>query len=215
MTVKMVSVTDNSEKSLEFYGRICYDSADKMNDRSNETFLFNLLKNGHLSILEHASASFYIEGVSRACTHQLVRHRLASYTQESQRYVKAEDFGYTVPPEVGDNPEALKVFRETVDQVQKGYDKLISLGIKKQDARFLLPNAAHTTIAMTANFREWLHIIDLRVSRHAQWEIREMVMQVWKELYRQAPAVFGPTYFLHWSKDFDYKKEIFDKHIIS
>lgn len=215
MNIKLVSITENSEKNLEFYGRICYDSGDKTGENTSETFLFNLLKNGHLSILEHASASFFIDGVSRACTHQLVRHRLASYTQQSQRYVRADDFGYTIPHEVRDNPEALRLYRKTIAQVQESYDELIKLGIKKQDARFLLPNAAHTTIAMTANFREWLHIIDLRVSRHAQWEIREMTVLIWKELFQRAPSVFGLTYFLHWSKDFDYKKEMFEKHINS
>ncbi len=209
MTVSLVSITEDAEKKIERFGRICYDSGAKATGESYAVFIENLLKNGHLSILEHASASFLLEGVSRACTHQLVRHRLASYTQKSQRYVREGDFEYTVPPDIAASAEAKKLFETVMAGIRDGYRRLVELGVRKEDARFLLPNAAHTAIAMTANFREWLHVIDLRVSRHAQWEIRDMTVAVWRELFRRCPSVFGPAYFDNWSRDADYKRAVF------
>ncbi len=184
-----------------------------MQESSHEALLSGLLKNGHHSLFEHACATFLIDEISRSCSHQLVRHRFASFTQESQRYVKEEALNYTVPPSIGSNPEAMEIFQESQLKSHESYNLLIDLGIKKEDARYVNPNASRTTIAMTANFREWLHIIDLRVSLHAQWEIRDLCTLVWKELFRNAPSVFGFCYFQYWSKDADYKKEIFENKI--
>ncbi len=213
MNIKLLSITGNPEKHIEFCSRVCYDSFDKTTDESHEILLANLLKNGHHSLFEHASASFLIDEISRSCSHQLVRQRHASFSQKSQRYVKDNNFGYTVPPLIKNNPEALEVYEEAVLRIQESYNLLIDLGIRKEDARFILPNASHTTVAVTANFREWLHIIDLRVSLQAQWEIRELTTLIWKELFQRAPVVFGMTYFQYWSKDADYKREIFEKNI--
>ncbi len=213
MIVKLISSTDKPEKHIEYCARTSYDSLDKMADGSHAGFLSNLLRNGHLSVFEHASATFLIDEISRAASHQLVRHRLATYTQKSQRYVKENDFGYVVPPSVEADPEALAKYRETVNAIRSAYNFLAEKGIKREDARFLLPNAAHTTLTMTANFREWFVVLDLRVSPHAQWEIRELGVRIWKELYAVAPVVFGLTYFENWSKDFDYKKRIFEERI--
>lgn len=213
MEVRLLSYNPDPEKLIEYCARISYDSVGKISPDSHKAFLGVLLKNGHLSVFEHAAATFYIDGISRACSHQLVRQRLASYTQKSQRYVNETDFSYVIPPSVKGNPEALELFEETMVRIREGYQVLVDLGVLKEDARFLLPNAADTTITMTANFREWLHVIDLRVSRHAQWEIRDMCVLIWKELYRTAPEVFSLTYFQHWSKDLEYKKEIFEKEI--
>lgn len=213
MKVTLLAMTPEPEKTIEFSSRLCYASGDKIAEGTADKLLSVLLKNGHLSVFEHACASFHIEGISRACTHQLVRQRLASFSQQSQRYVKEAAFDYVTPPEVSEKPEAKQAYDSLMRDIQAAYNRLTELGIKKEDARFVLPNACETTLSMTANFREWLHIIDLRVSTHAQWEIRELLILVWKELYLKAPVVFGDTYFKHWSKDFDYKSQIFEKRI--
>lgn len=213
MTIDLFEYTPDPEKLIEYSARVCYFSQDKITPTSHEKLLVGLLKNGHLSVFEHASATFLIEKISRACSHQLVRHRLASFSQQSQRYVEETGFSYVVPPQIEENAEARDVYLETMNMIQRAYEKLITLGIKREDARFLLPNATYTTISMTANFREWLHVIDMRVSQHAQWEIRELLTRIWKELYGVAPVVFGMTYFEHWSKDVEFKRDVFQRRI--
>ncbi|MEJ5284547.1 MAG: FAD-dependent thymidylate synthase [Brevinematia bacterium] len=215
MKVELISITLDSEKHIEYCARTCYNSLDKMTADSHKVFLSNLIKNGHLSVLEHSFASFLIDEISRACSHQLVRQRIASFSQRSQRYVNEKNFTFVIPPEIEENNTTKEIYLESIKSIQDAYNKLIELGIKKEDARFLLPNATHTTITMTANFREWLHIIDLRVSRHAQWEIRDLFIEIWKKLYEKAPTVFSDVYFLNWSKDYEYKKEIFETKIQS
>lgn len=213
MLVKLISATDNPEKHIEACARVCYESQDRIDDNTYIRFLTSLLQRGHLSVFEHAFASFHIEGISRATSHQLVRHRIASYSQKSQRYVKESGFDYTIPDDVRKNPEALQIYSDIVQQIQEAYQKLSGMGIKKEDARFLLPNATHTTIVMTADFREWFNVIDLRVSSHAQWEIRRMATQIWKNLYSIAPVTFGLEYFKNWSKDFEFKQKLFQEEI--
>lgn len=213
MTITLLQYTPDPEKTIEYSARMCYLSHEKITSTSHEKFLSGLLKNGHFSVFEHASATFLIKGISRACSHQLVRHRIASFSQQSQRYVEEEDFPYVIPPEIEKTPKALTIYQTTIHTIQQAYEQLVSLGIKREDARFLLPNATATSLSMTTNFREWLHIIDMRVSPHAQWEIRNLLTIIWKELYNIAPTVFGLTYFEHWSKEAEYKKEIFYKHI--
>lgn len=215
MVVKLLSITKDPQKHIEYCARICYDSTHRITEDSHKSFIINILKNGHLSVLEHATATFYIDEISRSCSHQLVRHRLASYSQRSQRYVNEDDFKYVVPQSIEENEEAKKIFLQTMAVIKENYKMLLDIGIYKEDARFILPNATSTTLTMTANFREWLHIIDLRVGRHAQWEIRKLLIEIWRILYRNAPEVFGETYFATWSKDFDYKKEILENFIKS
>jgi len=214
MNVKLLNITENCEKHIEFCARTCYNSKDRITEDSHKVFISNLMKNGHLSVLEHSWASFLIEGISRACSHQLVRQRIASFSQSSQRYIDEKNFSYVIPEDIVKNKQALKIFEEVIDKIKDGYKNLVNLGIKKEDARFLLPNAATTTITMTTNFREWLHIIDLRVSRHAQWEIRDLFIEIWRILFQKAPTVFSDFYFKYWSKDYDYKKDIFDNRIV-
>lgn len=213
MKVQLLSITNMGEKICEFGARTCYDSGAKTTEESYKTLLSTLLKSGHLSVFEHASASFDINGISRAASHQLVRHRLSSFSQRSQRYVNENAFEYVVPHVIEDNPDAKKIYDDVMENINEAYNKLITLGVKKEDARFLLPNAASTSLVMTANFRQWLHVIDMRVSRGAQWEIRELLTLIWKELYQQAPSVFGSGYFSNWSKDADYKMQIFNEKI--
>ncbi len=157
---------------------------------SAHKFIEMLIKTGHTSVLEHAVATFRIEGGSRSFTHQLVRHRLASFTQQSQRYVEEIGFRYVVPPSIEENPEAKEIFHEFIEFSKRAYKKLRDLGIKKEDARFVLPNAVCSEIVISANFREWRHIIELRGHPSAQWEIRKMAIEVLKILKEKAPSVF-------------------------
>ncbi len=147
--------------------------------------------------LHHGSATFLFEGISRACTHQLVRHRLASFSQESQRYVDLSKGGWQaiVPPPVAEHEEAHQKLDEAWSYLQQVYADLRSMGIRKEDARFLLPNAAETRIITTMNFAAWSHFLWLRaVDRAAQWEIRAMGQRALEMLYTIAPATFQE----HW-----------------
>jgi len=148
-------------------------------------------------LLDHGSATFFFEGVSRACTHQLVRHRLASFSQESQRYVDLSKGGWRaiVPPAVAENAAAMAELAEFWRIAEEKYARLRELGIRKEDARFLLPNAAETRIVTTMNFAAWSHFLWLRaVDKAAQWEIRAMGQAVLKLLHAIAPEVFAA----HW-----------------
>jgi thymidylate synthase (FAD) len=152
---------------------------------------------GHASIIEHASFTFSIEDVSRAMTHQLVRHRIASYTQQSQRYVTYDTVAkYVTPPCIAKNEDAKKAFDDTLERISETYQKLLKAGIPKEDARFILPNAAKTNIIVTMNARELRHFFNLRCCARAQWEIREVAVEMLKQAKKAAPALFedcGPT----------------------
>lgn len=152
---------------------------------------------GHSSVIEHASFTFSVEDVSRAMTHQLVRHRVASYTQQSQRYVTYDTIEkYVTPPNIASNAEAKKVFDETLEKISETYQKLLKMGIPKEDARFILPNAAKTNIMVTMNARELRHFFNLRCCARAQWEIREVATEMLKQAKKAAPALFencGPS----------------------
>lgn len=180
-----------SEALIERAGRTCYRSTGTRTPEAAERFIRRRVDQGHESIIEHASASFLISGISRACSHQLVRHRMASYSQESQRYVDMSDPEWVVPPDIARDPEALAVWTQFLEQVVRTYRGLRERGIKKEDARFLLPNATATRLIMTANYRELLHIFRLRISPHAQWEIRELCVRMLEAVYSHAPSVFG------------------------
>ncbi len=157
---------------------------------SAHKFIEMLIKTGHTSVLEHAVATFRVEGGSRAFTHQLVRHRIASFTQQSQRYVEESGFSYVIPPSIEKKDEARRIFLDLIEHSKEAYKKLLDLGVKKEDARFVLPNAVCSEIVITANFREWRHIFELRGHPSAQWEIRKMAVEILKILKKEAPSVF-------------------------
>lgn len=188
--VVLLAITPSSEKLIEEAGRTCYLSLDKITDESEKNFIRGCIRRGHHSILEHSSASFRITGGSRAFTHQLVRHRLASFSQQSQRYVDEKNFNYIIPLEIESNLEAAAVYREFIEHTKNTYARLRELRIKKEDARFILPNAIESQIVFSANFRELRTIFDLRLERGAQWEIRGICMMMLKILQREAPSVF-------------------------
>jgi len=197
MEVELIAVTQylrgngTPEELLEHAGRVCYRS-EKRGEAGN--FLQARIREGHESIIEHASLTFEISGISRACSHQLVRHRIASYSQESQRYVELSEPELVVPPGVAQSPEAMRIWEDLTGRMKEAYRDLRELGIKKEDARFLLPNATATRIVVTMNCRELRHFFRIRCDRAAQWEIRALAKEMLKRAYRVAPAVFQDLY---------------------
>jgi thymidylate synthase (FAD) len=189
--VEILSVTPDAERLIENAGRTSYLSFKRQIKGSEKEFIKMLIKSGHLSVLEHAYATFRIKGGSRAFTHQLVRHRLCSYTQQSQRYVNESNYHYIEPESIRKNQQTHKMFLDFLTRAKRTYSGLQKLGIKNEDARFVLPNAVESEIVITANFREWRHIIELRGSPDAQWEIRKIVIEIYKVLKKYAPSVFG------------------------
>lgn len=173
------------------------DLIKKMDPETAKQIVKRVTGYGHGSVIEHASFTFSLEGVSRAMTHQLVRHRIASYTQQSQRYVTYNTLeSYVIPPSIEGKAEARKAFDETLTRISEAYQRLLNLGISKEDARFILPNAAKTNIIVTMNARELRHFFNLRCCARAQWEMREVAIEMLKQARKAAPALFegcGPT----------------------
>jgi thymidylate synthase (FAD) len=194
MQVELIAITrylggeGRPEELLEHAGRVCYRS-ERRGDAGG--FLQARIREGHESIVEHASATFEISGISRACSHQLVRHRIASFSQESQRYVDMSGPEWVLPPAVEENPEARAVWERFAGEVQAAYRALRELGVRKEDARFVLPNGTATRIVVTMNFRELLHLFRLRISPEAQWEIRAVCVRMLELVYPLASSVFG------------------------
>lgn len=170
---------------------------EKMDSETAKRIIKRVTGYGHVSVIEHASFTFSIEGVSRAMTHQFVRHRIASYTQQSQRYVTYDTLEkYVTPRSIADNAEAKKMFDGTLEKISETYQKLLKLGISKEDARFILPNAAKTNIIVTMNARELRHFFNLRCCVRSQWEIREVATEMFRQVKKVAPALFenaGPS----------------------
>jgi thymidylate synthase (FAD) len=180
-----------SDALLERAGRSCYRSEPR---GEPGRFLKARIREGHESIIEHASVTFDISGISRACSHQLVRHRIASYSQESQRYVDMSAPEFVVPPSVADNVEALAIWDGFMSQVADTYHRLRELGVRKEDARFVLPNASATRIIVTMNFRALRHFFSVRCEKAAQWEIRALALEMLRQVHSLAPAAFDDLY---------------------
>lgn len=191
LKVELLFITPDAEKIIETVGRTSYLSFEKQREGSENDFIRMLLRNRHFSVFEHAYATFRISGVSRSFTHQMVRHRLCSFIQQSQRYVNEKDFKYIEPDSIKQNPEAHGIFTEFMEKAKETYRILQSLKIRMEDARYVLPNAVESQIVVSANFREWRHIIGLRGSIQSQWEIRRVAIEVLKILKNHAPNVFG------------------------
>lgn len=185
-----MTLTPDPELVIAKSARVCYASEPKK--EGDESRLIGKLRDlGHMSVFEHALATFLIEGVSRSLTHQLVRHRLASYSQQSQRYVNEKAFEYITPPTMEGDSNAKHIFDEAMDMSRKSYAKLIDAGIPKEDARFVLPNACSTRIVVSMNFRELRHFIKLRADAKSQWEIRELAKRMLEILKEKAPNAFA------------------------
>jgi thymidylate synthase (FAD) len=179
------------EQHLERAARECYQSHKLMSPEDSPRFIRGIILRGHESVLEHTSATFRVLGGSRAFTHEQVRHRLLSFSQQSQRYVSETNYRAILPPAVADNPEALAVFQELLEHTREAYAKLKELGLRNEDARFVLPNAVESGIVISGNLREWRHVFRVRCTEAAQWEIRRICWMMLKLVREHAPVVFG------------------------
>lgn len=194
--VKLLEYTPNPEHVVAMAARLCYSSsgaeelAEKISDEKAREMVRKMVTLGHGSTIEHVSFTFGIEGVSRVLTHQLVRHRIASYDQQSQRYVAAHGFSYITPPSVEEKPEAKAKYDELLATIRKTYDELAEMGVPKEDARYVLANATETKILVTMNARSLLHFFNLRCCNRAQWEIRDMAYKMLAEVRKVAPTLF-------------------------
>lgn len=194
--VTLLKHTENPERSVAMAARLCYspsgasELAENMTDKQVESLVEKIVELGHASTMEHVFFTFGIEGISRVLTHQLVRHRIASYSQQSQRYVAAHDFEYIIPPTIAEKPEAKEKFEALMKTVRDTYDEFVELGIPKEDARYVLANATETKIVVTMNARSLMHFFNLRCCHRAQWEIREMANLMLAEVKKVAPLLF-------------------------
>ena len=202
MKVALINYTPDPDRTAAAAARLCYSAAgaeelvEKMSDEQVEKLLTKIVDMGHYSTLEHSSFTFAIEGVSRALTHQLVRHRIASYNQQSQRYVKESAFDYVIPSAIASNPEMKAKYIAHMATVQTFYNELLESGIHREDARYILPNGAETKIVVTMNARSLLHFFELRCCTRAQLEIRLLAEKMLAEVRKVAPVIFakgGPT----------------------
>jgi len=226
LKVILLSHTPDPERIISAAAKLCYsksgidDIMEELTDEKVDGFLNLLMDMGHASPIEHVSFTFGIEGVSRSLTHQLVRHRVASYSQKSQRYVIEGQFGYIIPPEIENNVKAKEIFLQAMKDDQRVYDELVVVLLEKhlkdakllyksekkahdiaeksaiEDARYILPNACETKIIATMNARELLHFFNHRCCHRAQWEIRELATQMLIAVKNVAPTLFknsGPN----------------------
>lgn len=194
---KLISHTPEPEKVVSIAAKLCYSKSDVdglitgvLTGNDTEKFIDKLKGMGHESPLEHVSFTFAIEGVSRTLTHQLVRHRIASYSQKSQRYVSENNFEYIVPPSIARDSQAKEKFENLMCTIRQAYNELASMDIPKEDARYVLPNATETKIIVTMNARSLFNFFSLRCCTHAQWEIRQLANLMLAEVQKVAPILF-------------------------
>lgn len=220
MRVKLVQYTPDCEKLIASGAKLCYSSAgidaisENLDREGTEKFLNMLLSMGHESPVEHATFTFAVEGVSRSLLAQLTRHRIASYTVKSQRYVKEGQFEYVTPPEIENDEKAKEIYIKTMEMEQKAYNELTDILQKKhyetfiaegkdekkaqsmaekkaiEDARYVLPNSCSTTLMMTFNTRSLYNFFEHRCCERAQWEIREMANIMLSLVKEVAPVLF-------------------------
>lgn len=226
MKVKLIDYTPEPEKLIAACAKLCYspvgveDIMEGLGEQATEKFLAKLMDLGHESPIEHVSFTFGAEGVSRVLTHQLVRHRIASYSQQSQRYVKLEQFDYIIPPQIENSPGAKALFIKAMENDQETYNQITELLYKEhyerylqegksekqaasaaekssvEDARYVFPNACETKIVFTMNARSLLNFFRHRCCQRAQWEIRAMAEEMLRQLKEIAPTLFknaGPS----------------------
>jgi len=218
--VELLSYTEGCEKVVAAAAKLCYSSAEigeileGLDDEKTKKFLNMLMDMGHASPIEHLSFTFGIEGVSRSLLAQITRHRIASYSVKSQRYVREGNFSYITPPAISENPEALAIFEKAMQDTQMAYDKIVKAleeshassmmaegtdekkakrdaGKKaNEDARFVLPNACETKMVVTMNARSLLNFFSERCCSRAQWEIRDLADQMLHLVKEKAPTIF-------------------------
>ena len=203
LRVELISYTPEPEKICALAMRLCHfegdleDLEEAITPTEMERLLVKAKKLQHLSIFEHAYFTFYIDGISRVTSHQLVRHRIASYSQQSQRYVKLKG-GIVIPLSIQKQENVEKIFKDSIESALLNYKKLLEMGISKEDARYILPQAIETKIIVSMNARELMHFFSLRTCNNAQWEIREMAWKMLEKVKEVAPIIFsdaGPPCF--------------------
>lgn len=209
MEVRLVAHTPNPDQVCEMAARTCTSSeCPELPTAVNKTrALEHALASGHESVAEHAVFTFQVEGISRACSHQLVRHRLASYSQQSQRYVNMNGFEYVTPKSIQttkgiiqfrcepysqelDSDNLLEAYQHLMEDIQLVYSEFVKCGVPEEDARYILPNACCTNITITMNARELRHFFEERCCSRAQWEIRELAEKMLDEVKKVAPVLF-------------------------
>jgi len=196
MRVEMINYTPNPDRTCAVSAQSCrsktpaYELLDKVTDSQITKTLRTAIQKGHHSILEHASFTFSVSGVSRALTHQLVRHRIASYSQQSQRYVRIEKPLFVTPPSVSRDKKTNLRYSQFMTRAWRFYSFLLEEGIPEEDSRFVLPNATSTNIVITMNARELLHFFELRCCIKAQWEIRRLAHLMLGKVRMVAPVIF-------------------------
>ena len=202
MQVTLLTHTPNPEEIVASAAKLCYspaaisDISESLTPEKTAKFITKLFALGHESPFEHAVFTFGIEGVSRTLTHQLVRHRMASYSQQSQRYVDGENFDIITPDSIKGDEKALEEFEKAIREAQESYQKLSKLGVPKEDARFVLPNASDTRIIMTVNARSLFNFFKHRCCFRAQWEIKALADEMLRLVKQAAPSIFefaGPS----------------------
>ncbi len=198
LKVELISFTPEPAITAATAAHMCYAGVDveelkkKVSPDYAKKLIKHLAEAGHLSPLEHASFTFAIEGISRACSHQLVRHRIASYSQQSQRYVKEGGFNFIVPPKIRAKKEAYEKFLKAIEADRVAYDEMLKI-VPAEDARFLLPNACETRILVTMNTRSLYNFFEHRLCVRAQWEIRALANEMLKKCREIAPELFSST----------------------
>lgn len=195
MNVQLLAHTPAPEQLVAAPAKLCYSAASIADlaaieaDKAAE--FIDKLPEAHQSPFEHVSFTFGIEGVSRAMLAQITRHRIASFSVQSQRYVNMDEFGYVVPPSIAANQDALDEYEHFMDRADLVYTYLRSCGIPAEDARFVLPNACETRMIVTMNARELLHFFSLRCCKRAQWEIRAVADEMLRLCMEVAPEIFA------------------------
>ena len=184
MHVKLMQVTPNAANFIGSCAGICYNASQ--DPASNIRRAISCKDKGHLATLRFAHATFHVTGISRACSHQFVRSKHLDFLQQSQRYVAQDDVGFVYPPTHPTNYSVSLLYQRALVV----YDELLAAGVKKEDARFVLPEGTQTELIVTGNLQAWSDFISLRNTKYAQWEIRDVAKEIEKKLHEQIPEIF-------------------------
>jgi thymidylate synthase (FAD) len=197
MEVILINYTPQPELVVTKAAKTCYSTKrpqqldSQITEEEIKRLIPSLIKRGHHSVLEHANFTFHIYGISRVASHQLVRHRIASFSQQSQRFTQISQGKFVIPPIIEKREELKRRYEEVCRMNMNLYKELIKEGINVEDARYILPQAVQTQLITTMNARELLLFFSLRCCMRAQWEIRELAFNMLKEVYKVAPIIFS------------------------
>ncbi len=196
MDVRLIGMMPQPEKLPAMAAKLTHSKSspgelENSSPKELHAILEHVMNLGHTSVIEHTCFSFAISGVSRSLTHQLVRHRIASYAQQSQRYVDLKESCYVIPQTIKKNQTLKKAYEETMETIWSEYNKLLEMDIPAEDARYVLPNATCTNIIVTMNARSLLNFFELRCCLHAQWEIRTLANKMLNIVKKEATLIFN------------------------